>query len=65
MKRGWMVSVFDQKDKPLYEKRCSSLDDVAKLFGKKRACDLSHLIYKENADKKREIMLKRWNVGLS
>ncbi len=62
-KREWRVTIFDYRDIKIGEKDCDSLAQVAALFGKTRAADLSHLIYRVSSDaKRRQQMLQRWGV---
>ena len=59
----WQVIVFDRDDQKLFERYCSTLAEVAKLFGKQHGSDLSHLIYNTyDGDKRKQQMLKRWGV---
>ena len=61
--RGWLVTIFDKSDKKVCDKTCQTLAQVAELFGKTKACDLSHLIYRvgDESQRKRQ-MLQRFGV---
>jgi hypothetical protein len=61
--RGWTVTIFDANDKNIGQKECKTLAEVAGLFGRTKACDLSHLLYRVSDDeKRRRQMLQRWGV---
>ncbi len=57
------MTIFDDRDQKICEKECENLAIVAALFGREKACDLSHLIYRVSSDeKRRRQMLQRWGV---
>ncbi len=57
------MSVYDANDKQTLCTKCKSLTEVAKLFGKEKACDISHLVYwKGDEARRREVMLNRWGL---
>ena len=61
--KGWTVTIFDKEDKKIGEKECDTLSQIAALFGKTKACDLSHLLYRVADDeKRRRQMLQRFGV---
>ncbi len=38
------MSVYDANGNKTLDTKCKSLTEVAKLFGKEKACDISHLV---------------------
>ncbi len=61
--RSWLVTIFDKRDNKLCEKKCQTLAQVAQLFGRTKACDLSHLLYRvSDENKRKKQMLQRWGL---
>lgn len=59
----WIVKIYDDQDKRVATKKCHTLADIAQLFGRSRACDLSHLLNEKiDMNTRRNQMLKRWSV---
>ncbi len=57
------MTIFDDRDKKICDKDCETLAHVAAMFGKTKACDLSHLIYRVGTDeKRRQQMLNRFGI---
>ena len=59
--RHWTVKIYDAKDQLHTEETCSTLTEVAQIFGLSRACDMSHFLYVPK-DAAKRLMLQRWNV---
>ena len=43
--RHWTVKIYDAQDQLQMEKSCSTLTEVAQIFGLNQACDMSHFLY--------------------